>query len=65
MLRHAAAIITEEPGSLSKAVTVAKTLDIPLIAGAEHATDILKSGIAASVDAVKGLVLSGIKDFLK
>ncbi|HOO73084.1 MAG TPA: pyruvate kinase [Spirochaetota bacterium] len=63
MLRHAAAIITEEPGTLSRAVTVAKTLDIPLVAGAEHATDILKSGIAASVDAVKGLVISGIRNF--
>ncbi len=61
LLRNAAAIITEEQGAESKAVTVGKTLDIPVIAEAENATQILKSGIAATVDAAKGLVLSVIR----
>lgn len=59
LLKSAAGIITEEAGKDSHAAIVGMTLDIPVIVGAEHATTVLKSGIAVTMDASKGLVMAG------
>jgi len=58
VMKHAAGIITEEDGEESKAVPVGKALEIPVIADATDATEILKSGIVVRVDASKGYVFS-------
>ncbi len=55
-ITHAAGIITEEDGEESKAVTVGKALEIPVIANAIDATEILKSGTVVRIDASKGYV---------
>lgn len=59
LLKSAAGIITEEGGADSHAAIVGMTLDIPVIVGAENATTVLKSGIAVTMDAKKGLVMAG------
>ena len=60
LLRKASAVIVEEPGTTSHAAIVGLTLQIPVICGAEGATDILKSGTAVTVDATQGMVYSGV-----
>ena len=57
-LKAAAAIIVEEPGMDSHAVTLGLSLDIPVIVGAENALNILKSGTAVTVDSNNGVVLN-------
>ncbi len=57
IIKNAAAIIVEEGGQTSHAATVGLALDIPVIAGAENATKILKTGSVVTVDAERGLVL--------
>ncbi|MBC8546627.1 pyruvate kinase [Clostridiaceae bacterium NSJ-31] len=59
LLKKASGIITEAPGLNSHAAIVGMTLDIPVIVGAEHATAILKSGTAVTVDAGRGIVCAG------
>ncbi len=56
VLRHASAIICERGGDDSYAAIVGKTLNIPVIVGAENATKILKSGIMVTVDGKRGMV---------
>lgn len=56
ILKNAAAIVTELEGGNSHAAIVGMTLDIPVVAGAAHATEILKSGTVATVDAYHGTV---------
>ncbi|MCL2019864.1 MAG: pyruvate kinase [Oscillospiraceae bacterium] len=58
VLRSASGLIIEEGGLDSHAAIVGLTLDIPVIVGAENATKILKSGVAATLDAKKGMVLN-------
>ncbi|MCL2077195.1 MAG: pyruvate kinase [Oscillospiraceae bacterium] len=58
ILRSASGIIVEEDGADSHAAIVGLTLDIPVIVGAKNATKILKSGVAATLDARKGMVLN-------
>ena len=60
-IKSASAVITEESPEESKAVIVAKALDIPVLAGAIEATKILKSGTVVTVDSGKGLVYSGVR----
>lgn len=55
-LRKAAGIIVEEAGDGSHAVTTGLSLDIPVITGAENATEILKSGAFVKMDAISGVV---------
>jgi pyruvate kinase len=55
-LKAAQAIITEHGGRNSHAAIVGLTLDIPVIAGAENATEILKTGAVVVVDAETGTV---------
>jgi pyruvate kinase len=56
VLRHAKAIICERGGEDSYAAIVGKTLNIPVIVGAENATKILKSGMTVTVDGKRGMV---------
>ena len=57
-LRQASGIIVEKEGHNSHAGIVGLSLDIPVILGAENATDILKSGAVVTMDAEKGIVSS-------
>ena len=59
ILRRAKGIITEKGGLTSHAAIVGLSLDIPVICGAEHATQILRSGITVTIDASTGTVYSG------
>lgn len=56
VLRHASAIICERGGNDSYAAIVGKTLNIPVIVGAENATKILKNGTTVTVDGKRGMV---------
>jgi pyruvate kinase len=57
-IREASALIVEDAASDSHAVTVALTLDIPIIIGAANALSILKNGSIVNLDANNGYVLS-------
>lgn len=59
ILRRAKGIITEKGDASSHAAIVGLSLDIPVICGAEHATDVLKSGTTVTMDASAGMVYSG------
>ena len=55
-LKTALALVTEQEGSNSHGAIVGLTLDIPVIAGAKQAVDILKNGAVVTVDAETGAV---------
>ncbi len=55
-LRRSSGIITEEGGANSHAAIVGLAMDKPVITGAEHATDLLKSGAVVTLDAKTGRV---------
>ena len=59
ILRRAKAVVTEKGDSSCHAAIVGLSLDIPVIVGAAHATEILRSGVTVTVDAEKGTVYSG------
>ncbi|MCX7842899.1 MAG: pyruvate kinase [Clostridia bacterium] len=59
VIKRASAIIVEEGGVASHAAIVGLTLEIPVICGAENATQILKSGSVVTIDASRGLVYCG------
>lgn len=61
LVKNATAVITEESAHESRAVIIAKALDIPIITEAEHANDILLNGAMVTVDPQAGLVYSGYK----
>lgn len=56
LLKKASGIVTEAAGLNSHAAIVGLTLDIPVLVGAQHATDILKSGTTVTIDAARGIV---------
>ncbi len=56
VLRHASAIVCERGGDDSYAAIVGKTLNIPVIVGAENATNLLKTGTTVTVDGRRGMV---------
>jgi pyruvate kinase len=60
VLKGATAIITEQKGVYSHAAIVGLTRDIPVICGAENATEIIKNGTTVTVDATRGIVYSGV-----
>lgn len=64
ILKKAKGIITEKTGETSHAAVVGITLDIPVICGASHATDILKSGTVVTIDGTHGLVYNGVTKIL-
>lgn len=55
-LRTASALIVEKDGMNSHAAVVGMSLDIPVILGAVHATQLLKQGAFVTVDGQKGIV---------
>ena len=57
-MRAASGLIVEQKGDNSHAAIVGLTLDIPVIVGADNATDILKDGAVVLVDAETGTVSS-------
>ena len=61
VLRHAAAIITEEDEADSRAVAAARESGIPAISNARNAAAILKSGMVVTVDGTTGRVINGMK----
>ena len=62
VLRHAGGIICERGGDDSYAAIVGKTLNIPVIVGAENATKILRSGMTVTVDGRRGMVYCNEKE---
>ncbi len=59
ILRDAVGIITEKDGLNSHAAIAGLAMDIPVIVGAENATEILKNGCVVYIDAEKGRVSAG------
>ena len=57
-IKKASGLIVEEEGMNSHAAIVGLSLDMPVILGAEHAVEILKSGALVTIDGEKGLVCS-------
>lgn len=55
-LKQAAGLIIEEDGMNSHAAIVSLSLDIPIILGAQGATEILKSGAIVTLDGETGVV---------
>ena len=62
LIKNSSGVITEEDGADSPAVIVAKALDIPVIASAAKATEILISGIGVKIDGEKGQIRSAHSD---
>ena len=58
IIRQASGLVTEIDGENSHAAIAAMALGIPAIVGAEHATDLLKSGITVRLDGVRGTIFS-------
>ncbi len=56
LMKHATAIVVEDTNPSSHAVTVALSLDIPIIYGCENATKILKTGSIVTVDVEMGII---------
>jgi len=59
ILRKSSGIITEQGSVDSHAAIVGLTLGIPVLCGAENATQILKNGTAVVLDTVRGMVYTG------
>ncbi len=59
ILKRASGVITEEAGISNHTTVVAAAFDIPVIVGAENATDLLKSGTNITMDCARGLVVNG------
>jgi len=59
-MKRASAIIVEEGGLGTHAATVGLALEIPVIVGAENATQILKSGSVVTIDSERGIVYFGV-----
>lgn len=60
LIRLSAAIVTEQDGLNSHAAIAGMALNKPVIVNAENATQLLKSGTTVTVDAMRGIVYSGI-----
>ena len=55
-LKMASGIIVEKDGMNSHAAIVGLSLEIPVLLGAEHATEILRSGAIVTLDGEKAAV---------
>ncbi len=60
IMKKASGIVTENSGLNSHAAIVGMALDIPVLVGAGHATDILKTGTTVSLDAGRGIVCNAV-----
>lgn len=58
-MQRAAAIVTEQGGSVCHAAIVSREMGIPCIVGTENATQVLKEGSFITVDATNGIVYEG------
>ena len=56
LLRKASGLVLEDPNPEGHGAIAGMTLDIPVIIGAAHATEILKSGAVVTMDGKKGTV---------
>ncbi len=56
VMKHVAAIVTDEGGLLCHASMLAREFHIPCIVGTKNATKVLKTGDMVEVDATKGMV---------
>lgn len=65
IMKEASGIITEADGTNSHAAIVGLALDKPVLVGAENATKLLKSGTTVTLDAVRGIVFSGVEKSCK
>ncbi len=61
MLRKAGGLVLEDPNPEGHGAIVGMTLDLPVIIGAKHATEILKSGAVVTIDGQKGTVSANDK----
>lgn len=59
LMRRAAAIVTDSGGMTSHAAIVSRELGLPCIVGTRDATRLLADGMTVTVDARKGVVVSG------
>ena len=55
-IRKAAGLIVEAEGTNSHAAIVGLSLDLPVILGAKHAVQILKTGVFVTLDGQRGTV---------
>ena len=58
LLKRAGGIIAQQDGMNSHAAIVGLSLDIPVIIGAQNATNVLRTGAVVTLDAERGVVLS-------
>ncbi|MFX3623936.1 MAG: pyruvate kinase [Ectobacillus sp.] len=58
-IEKAAALVTEEGGLTSHAAVVGVSIGIPVIVGAQNATEVLKEGQEVTIDAARGIVYNG------
>ena len=61
LLRKAGGLVLEDGNPEGHGAIVGQTLDIPVIIGAKHATEILKSGAVVTIDGQKGTVSANDK----
>jgi len=61
LLRKASGLVLEDPNPEGHGAIAGMTLDIPVIIGAAHATEILKSGAIVTMDGQKGTVSANDK----
>ncbi len=61
LLRKASGLVLEDANPEGHGAIVGQTLDIPVIIGAKHATEILKSGAVVTIDGKKGTVSANEK----
>ncbi len=64
LLRKASGLVLEDPNPEGHGAIAGMTLDIPVIIGAAHATEILKSGAIVTLDGKKGTVSANDPDGL-
>jgi len=58
-VRHARAILAEEPGMTSYTAIIGREMDIPVVVGVRNATRTFHDGMKITVDAVRGLIYEG------
>ena len=61
LLRKAGGLVLEDSNPEGHGAIAGQTLDIPVIIGAKHATEILKSGAVVTIDGQKGTVSANDK----
>lgn len=59
VIKRASAVVVEESGTNTHAAIVGMALEMPVITGAENATQILKRGSVVTVDSDRGIVYYG------